>query len=192
MISISFFINGVILKSVINKKDVTKRKFKYMYSDDYCYKRIKEAEVFFRTNYNVENDFLEISEVERQFPEEDNFFYKTIMETTMSESNKSKLLTYNANVYCRAVFSELFKLVKEEGIQEGNLHQIPFVFRYCQKQTKLLCGNTGFSECMNHLLGKSVYTDTTFNQAKGKFEDPRSEIRPEYLKILKKYENILR
>lgn len=191
MISISFFINGVILKSVINKKDITKRKFKYMYSDDYCYKRIKEAEVFFRTNYNVENDCLEISEVERQFPEEDNFFYKTIMETKMTESNKSKLLTYNANVYCRAVFSELFKLVKDEGIQIGNLQQIPFVFKDCQNQTKLLGGNTGFSQCVNHLLGKSGYTDTTFNQAKQKHVDPRNEISPMYLKILKKYENIL-
>ena len=60
---------GIILRFVLNSNKTNKTKFRLMYSDDYCYRRIKESEAFFRTNYNVENEFLELSEVERQFPE---------------------------------------------------------------------------------------------------------------------------
>lgn len=191
IISLSFLIRGLTLKSVVNKKVISKTKFKLMYSDDYCFRRIKESEAFFRTHYNVENDILELTEIERQFPEKDNLFYKTIMETkTLTERNKIKLLTYNDNIFCRAVFSELFNYVKDEGVQKGNLQQIPFVFKACQIKTKIKDGNTGFAECINHLLDKSVYVDVTFNQAMTKLTDPESEICPKYLELIKKYENI--
>lgn len=191
IVALIFLKDGISIRCVLKQKRITKTKFKYMYSDDYCYRRIKESEAFFRTHYNVENDILELTEIERQFPEKDNLFYKTIMETkTLTERNKIKLLTYNDNIFCRAVFSELFKYVKDEGVQKGNLQQIPFVFKACQIKTKIKDGNTGFAECINHLLGQSAYTDTTFNQAMSKLKDPESEICPKYLAILRKNENI--
>ncbi len=189
--SLSYLIRGIILQFELHNRKNTKRRFGVMYSDDYCYRRIKEAEAFFRANFNVEDDILELTEIERKFPENDNYFYDTIMKTKgLSEINKKKLLAYNANPYCRAVFSELFELVKKNGVEKGCLQQIPFVFKACQIKTKLTGGNTGFSECVNFLLGKSEYTDTTFNQAMPKLENPKVDIFPKYLKILEKFENI--
>ena len=168
-----------------------KTKFHFMYSDDYCYKRIKECETFFRNKYNVENEILEINEIERKFPEKQNFFYQTIMETKMKESMRDKLLKINNNIYCRAVFSELFESIKKDGIEQ--LQQIPFVFKACKKSAKVSAdgGNKGFVECVNHLLGKEIFFDTTFNQAMPKLTNPKTEIFPKYLAILEKYENIL-
>ena len=162
-----------------------------MYSDDYCYKKIKEAEAFFRAHYNVENDYLEISEIERKFPKEDNMFYNTIMETkTLNENGRNKLIKINQNLYCRAVFAELFKSIKEDGIEESQ--QIPFVFITCKENANVeIKGNSAFAECVNHICGESKFTDTTFNQALPKLTNPKTEIQPKYLKILKKYENIL-
>lgn len=190
VISGKYFFDGIKIYFEIRNKKITKTKFKYLYSDDYCYKRIKECEFFFRMNYKVENEFLELSEIEKQFQEFDNLFYNTIQITKMSETNKQKLLKINEIVYCRAVFSELFESIKKDGIEQ--LQQIPFVFKACkQKANVIIPGNTGFVECINNLLGKSEYTDTTFNQALSKLRDPENDIIPKYLKILKKYENIL-
>lgn len=190
MISAYYLIYGIILFFEIRNKKMNKTKFHFMYSDDYCYKRIKECEFFFRMNYKVENEFLELSEIERQFPELDNLFYNTIQTTKMTETNKQKLLKINEHVYCRAVFSELFKSIKEDGIEQ--LQQIPFVFKTCkQKANVIIPGNTGFVECVNHLLGEEKFFDTTFNQAMPKLSNPENDIIPKYLKILKKYENIL-
>ena len=189
-------VHGLILKSELKNTQVTKRKFDYLYSDDYCYKRIKECEFFFRTHYNVEDEILEISETERKFPKTDNFFYKTIMEVDFegpdAEINRDTLLAINDNIYCRAVFSELFNLVKEEGIDE--LQQIPFVFKACKLNAKVekIKGNKPFSECINHLCkGEFKYSPESFNQALPKLKNPEDEIRPKYLALLKKYENIL-
>ena len=185
-----YFVYGKILSFEIRNKKITKKRFNYLYSDDYCYKRIKECEFFFRMNYKIENEFLELSEIERQFPEFDNLFYNTIQTIKMSETNKQKLLKINEHVYCRAVFSELFKSIKEDGIEQ--LQQIPFVFKTCkQKANVIIPGNTGFVECINDLLETAEYTDTTFNQALSKLSNPENDIIPKYLKILKKYENIL-
>ena len=190
LVSGYYLVNGIIIFFEIRNKKNNKTKFNFMYSNDYCYKRIKECENFFRTNYNVENEILEFSEIERQFPETDNLFYHSIQKTKMSESNKQKLLEINKHVYCRAVFSELFNTIKEDGIEE--LQQIPFVFKACKQRANVsVIGNTGFVDCINNLLGKSEYTDTTFNQALSKLNDPENDIMQKYLKILKKYENIL-
>ncbi|MCQ2601275.1 MAG: hypothetical protein MJ184_07925 [Treponema sp.] len=190
VISLKYLIQGLILKSVIDKDEITSTKFRYMYSDDYCYRRIKEAEAFFRQHYNVENDFLELNEIEKKFPKEDNLFYKTILSTKTSESNKKKLLQINDDIYCRAVFSDLFDNIKKEGIEQ--FQQIPFVFITCKRKANVdITGNTGFSECVNSLCKNKSYTDTTFNQAINKLKNPQDEILPKYLEILKKYENIL-
>ena len=191
LVSFDFLFRGIILRFVINRKKYGKVKFNYMYSDDYCYKKIKEAEAFFRAHYNVENDYLEISEIERKFPKEDNMFYNTIMETkTLNENGRNKLIKINQNLYCRAVFAELFKSIKEDGIEESQ--QIPFVFITCKENANVeIKGNSAFAECVNHICGESKFTDTTFNQALPKLTNPKTEIQPKYLKILKKYENIL-
>ena len=182
-------VHGLILKSELKNKQVTKRKFDYLYSDDYCYKRIKECEFFFRTHYNVEDEILEITEIERKFPETDNLFYKTINETKMTETNRKKLIKLNNNVYCRAVFSDLFKSVKEEGIE--HLNQVAFVFFACVRKENLEgSGNTGFQLCINHLVGEDVFYDTLFNQYQSDLKNPDVEIIEKYLKILKNYENI--
>ena len=190
LVSFVFLFRGIILRFVINRKKYGKVKFNYMYSDDYCYKRIKEAEAFFRAHYNVENDYLEISEIERKFPKEDNMFYKTIIDTDLRESNRKKLLKINENVYCRAVFSDLFSLIQKEGIEE--IQQISFVFKACKNKANVdIQGNTGFAECVNHFYKSPDYTPEYFNQAIQKLTNPETDILPKYLKILKKYENIL-
>lgn len=191
MVSGYYFIYGIILFFEIRNKKMDKTKFYFMYSNDYCYKRIKECEAFFRNKYNVENEILEINEIERKFPEKQNFFYQTIMETQMEQKNLDKILKINANLYCRAVFSELFESIKKDGIEQQQ--QIPFVFIACKKSAKVSVdgGNKGFVECVNHLLGKEIFFDTTFNQAMPKLTNPKTEIFPKYLAILEKYENIL-
>lgn len=188
-----FLFRGIILRFVINRKKYDRLKFIYMYSDDYSYKRIKELEAFFRTYYKVENDFEELSEIEKKFPEKDNLFYNTIQKTKLSEDSKMKLLKINENIYCRAVFSDLFNLIiKDKIIEQGKHQQIPFVFIACKAKAKVdIKGNTGFAECINTLLEKSEYFDTNFNQAIPKLTNPETDILPKYLKILKKYENIL-
>lgn len=202
LVPFDFLFRGIILRFVINMKKYGKVKFNYMYSDDYCYKRIKEVEAFFRAHYNVENDYLEISEIERKFPKENNMFYNTVMETNTSEINKQKLLKYNENIFCRAVFSELFESIKNNEINNKKdkdvdnkdkkifLNQIPYVFKACQLKTNIKYGNKGFTDCVNYLYKKNEYMDTTFNQAMSKLDDPKIEIIPKYLKILEKYEKI--
>lgn len=191
IVSLDFLIRGIILHCVINKKKNNRLKFIYLYSDDYSYKRIKEAEAFFRAQHNVENDYLELSEIERKFPEKDNMFYNTIMETkTINEDGRNKLIKINHNLYCRAVFAELFKSIKEDGIEQSQ--QISFVFKICKENANVeIKGNTAFAECVNHIYGKTKFTDTTFNQALPKLKNPKTVIQPKYLKILEKYENIL-
>lgn len=190
---ISFYclIKGIILRHVLNSNNNSKIKFDCMFSNDYCYKRLKEAESFFRTHYNVENDYLELSEIEKKFPEKNNMFYNTIQKTKLNEDSKKKLLKINENIYCRAVFSDLFNLIiKDKKIEQ--LQQIPFVFITCKTNAKVdIKGNTGFAECINTLLEKSVYYDTTFNQAIPKLTNPKTDILPKYLNIFEKYENIL-
>ncbi len=194
-----FLVRGIILRIELNNNKITKIKFKYMYSDDYCYRRIKEAEVFFRAGYNVQNEIRELNEVERKFPENDNLFYKTIKAANVTGDNEIALLRYNENVYCRAVFSDLFKILKKDGLGEeerGRIQQIPFVFRACQLKTKLKDGNTGFVQCVNHILleknSEYEYVDVGFSQAMPRLKNPEEQIWSKYRKILKKYENILK
>lgn len=189
---ISFYclIKGIILRHVLNSNNNSKIKFDCMFSNDYCYKRLKEAESFFRTHYNVENDYLELSEIEKKFPEKDNLFYKTIMESDMSEKMRGDLLDINKNLYCRAVFSDFFKLIKEEGVEP--LRQIPFVFITCKSKANIkIKANTGFVACVNHFYNSPDYTVEKFNALKGKLSNPELEILPKYRKILDKYEVII-
>ena len=162
-----------------------------MFSNDYCYKRLKEAESFFRTHYNVENDYLELSEIEKKFPEKDNLFYKTIMVSDMSERMRGDLLDINKNLYCRAVFSDFFKLIKEEGVE--HTQQIPFVFITCKTKANIkIKANTGFAACVNHFIKSPDYTVEKFNALKQKkIKNPELEILPKYREILEKYEVIL-
>lgn len=44
IVSVYFFIDGIIILFEIKNKKNNKTKFNYMYSNDYCYKRIKECE----------------------------------------------------------------------------------------------------------------------------------------------------
>lgn len=188
--SLYYFVRGKILSFEIKNKNITKTKFAYMYSNDYCYKRIKKCEEFFRNNYNVENEILEINEIERKFPEKQNFFYQTIMETNMKAGMQKKLLEINNNVYCRAVFSELFESIIKDGIEQQQ--QISFVFKGCKDYAKIsIEGNNGFVDCINHLLGKEQFFYENFNSAMQKLTNPKTDIFPKYLAILEKYENIL-
>lgn len=185
-----FLFRGIILRFVINRKKYDRLKFIYMYSDDYSYKRIKELEAFFSTYYKVENDFEELSEIEKKFPEKDNLFYKTIMVSDMSERMRGDLLDINKNLYCRAVFSDFFKLIKEEGVEP--LRQIPLVFITCKSKANIkIKANTGFVACVNHFYNSPDYTVEKFNALKGKISNPELEILPKYRKILDKYEVII-
>ena len=189
---ISFYclIKGIILRHVLNSNNNSKIKFDCMFSNDYCYKRLKEAESFFRTHYNVENDYLELSEIEKKFPEKNNLFYKTIMESDMTEEMRDDLLDINKNLYCRAVFSDFFKLIKEEGVAQ--LQQIPFIFITCKSKANIkIKANTGFAACVNHFFNSPDYTVEKFNALKGKLSNPELEILPKYRKILDKYEVII-
>ena len=189
LVSFDFLFRGIILRFVINRKKYDKVKFNYMYSDDYCYKRIKELEAFFRTYYKVDNDFEELEEIEKKFPEKDNLFYKTIMESDMSEKMRDDLLDINKNLYCRAVFSDFFKLI-DEGVEQ--LQQIPFVFITCKTKANIkIKANTGFAACVNHFIKSPDYTVEKFNAQKQKLKNPELEILPKYYKILEKYEVIL-
>ena len=190
MVSGYYFIYGIILFFEIRNKKMDKTKFHFMYSNDYCYKRIKECEAFFRNNYNVENEILEINEIEKKFPEKQNFFYQTIMETQMDQKNFDKILKINANLYCRAVLSDFLKSIKENGIDE--IQQIAFVFVTCKSKAKVdIVGNTAFSMCVSHIFGSPDYTPEKFNSSIQKLTNPKTEIFPKYLAILEKYENIL-
>ena len=111
-------------------------------------------------------------------------------------------MKYNENIFCRAVFSELFESIKNNEINNKKdknvdnkdkkifLNQIPYVFKACQLKTNIEDGNKGFSDCVNYLYKKNVYMDTTFNQAMSKLKDPKIEIIPKLLQILEKYEKI--
>lgn len=185
-----FLFRGIILRFVINRKKYDRLKFIYMYSDDYSYKKIKELEAFFRIYYKVENDFEELSEIEKKFPEKDNLFYKTIMVSDMSERMRGDLLDINKNLYCRAVFSDFFKLIKKEGVEP--LRQIPLVFITCKSKANIkIKANTGFVACVNHFYNSPDYTVEKFNALKGKISNPELEILPKYRKILDKYEVII-
>ena len=153
---------------------------------------------------------LNFQKLKDNFQKKNNLFYNTIQEvveeetninktninkTNINKTNINKLMKINANIYCRAVFSELFKSIKKDKekliSREIQLQQIPFVFFSCLSKANLGGqGNKGFIDCINHLVGSDIYVDTSFNQYLTKYKKEKCEIQPKYLKILEKYENI--
>lgn len=184
-----FLYFGLARKKALKQKEKSSFKFKYFLSTDYCFRRIKESEKFFFDVYKIDNDYYDISEIEIKFPEFGNLFERTINETKLSDSNREKLLIHNKNIYVRAVFSEFFELLLNEGIDQ--FQQIPFMFVATLNRANIsVQGNTAFAECINNLLKTSPFTDVTFNQAKAKYTN-EEDLFGKYRKILKKYENIL-
>lgn len=190
IIAFSLLFYGLEKLIALKQKDVTKLKFNHMFSSDYCYRRIKESEIFFFNVYKINNDYFEIPNIELKFPEVGNLFERTINKTTLSKSNKEKLLIQNKNIFVRAVFSDFFKLLSEENRIE-QLQQIPFMFIATLNKADIpVQGNTAFAECINHIFGKTIFTDVSFNQAKQKYTN-EEDLFDKYRNILKKYENIL-
>lgn len=181
---------GISKLRALKTKKITNFKFNNLYDSDYCFRKIKEAEDFFWEVYKINNDYFEIPYLEIQFPETGNLFERTISTTPkLTDSNKEKLLTQNKNLYVRAVFSDFFDLLSKEKIDQ--YQQIPFMFVATLKRANIpIQGNTAFAECVNNILQKEEFTDTTFNQAKAKYKN-EEDLFDKYRNILKKYENIL-
>lgn len=187
--SLLLLFTGISKLIALKTKKITNFKFNNLYSSDYCFLKIQESEKFFREVYKINNDYFDISYLEINFPEYGNLFERTISSTNLSDSNKEKLLTQNKNLYVRAVFSDFFDLLSKEKIDQ--YQQIPFMFVATLKRANIsIQGNTAFTECVNHILQKQEFTDTTFNQAKAKYKN-EEDIFDKYRNILKKYENIL-